>query len=54
MELTYLSMSNSVDLPLSYSLGFKDVKASFATRKPLGLLPSGASFGDIKTNQNDI
>ncbi|MEK7128476.1 MAG: hypothetical protein AAB933_02865 [Patescibacteria group bacterium] len=36
LELTYLSMSNQVDLSLSYSLGFKDIKANFAARKSLG------------------
>jgi len=48
LELTYLSMSNSVDLPLSYSMGFKETKASFATRKSLGL----RSLSNIL--QNDI
>ena len=37
LELTYLSLSNNIDLPLSYSMGFKEVKANFATRKALGL-----------------
>ena len=36
LELSYLSLSNHLDLPLSYSLGFKETKASFATRKSLG------------------
>lgn len=37
LELSYLSISNNVDLPLSYSLGFKETKATFTTRKTLGL-----------------
>ena len=37
LELTYLSLSNGVDLELSQTLGFKEVKANFATRKALGL-----------------
>lgn len=38
LELSYLSVSNSVDLPLSLSMGFKQTKATFATRKSLGSL----------------
>lgn len=45
LELTYLSMSNNVDLALSYSMGFQEAKASFAIRK---------SLGSIKMPQNDI
>ena len=52
LELSYLSMSNNVDLTLSYSLGFKDAKATFATRKTLGLRP--IPLGSIKTLKNDI
>ncbi len=40
MELAYLSLSNKIDLDLSYSLGFKEVKPNFATRKSLGLRSS--------------
>ena len=36
LELTYLSMSNNIDLPLSYSMGFQEAKTIFATRKALG------------------
>jgi hypothetical protein len=49
LESTYLSMSNKLDLDYSHSLGFSDVKATFATRQPLqsiGLLP--------KSNANEI
>ena len=36
LELSYLAKSNNVDLALSYSLGFKEAKATFATRKTVG------------------
>ena len=45
LELTYLSMSNNIDHDLSYSLGFKEAKTTFATRK---------SFGSIKLVKNDL
>lgn len=50
LELTYLSMSSNVDLPLSYSLGFRETRATFATRKTLGLKSSNS----VKILQNDI
>lgn len=36
LELSYLSLSNKVDIDLSYSLGFREVKPTYATRKALG------------------
>ena len=36
LELEYLAVSQKVNLSLAYSLGFKDTKAKFATRKPIG------------------
>lgn len=36
LELEYLSESQKIDLNLAYSLGFKETKANFATRKALG------------------
>jgi hypothetical protein len=36
LELEYLSVSQKVDLNLAYSLGFKEIKTTFATRKALG------------------
>ncbi|OGI82779.1 hypothetical protein A3I95_01235 [Candidatus Nomurabacteria bacterium RIFCSPLOWO2_02_FULL_44_12] len=36
LELNYLSLSKKVDLSLSRSLGFKEIKATFATRQSLG------------------
>jgi len=38
LELTYLSISNKIDLTLSHSLGFTETPAKFATRKSLGSL----------------
>ena len=45
LELSYLSISNSVDLALSSSMGFKEIKATFATRK---------SLGSLKLDKNEI
>ncbi len=53
LELTYLSLSNNVDLAYSYSLGFKEAKTNFATRKSLGL-KQGGEAGAVKTLQNDL
>jgi hypothetical protein len=50
LELTYLSMSNNVDLALSYSLGFKESKPVFTTRKSLGL----GNIDGVKIAQNDL
>ncbi len=36
LELSYLSVSNNIDISLSSSMGFKETKATFATRKTLG------------------
>ncbi|OGI65626.1 hypothetical protein A3H53_00145 [Candidatus Nomurabacteria bacterium RIFCSPLOWO2_02_FULL_40_10] len=52
LEFAYLSMSNNVDLALSYSLGFKEIKANFATRKALSFLPTVSS--SVKIVQNDL
>lgn len=45
LELSYLSVSNSVDQNLSSSMGFHETKATFTTRK---------SFGGLKLNKNEI
>lgn len=50
LELKYLSLSNSIDLPLAHSLGFKETKASYATRKTLGFKP----IDSVKVSQNGI
>lgn len=51
LELTYLSISNGIDLSMSYAMGFKETKSTFATRKSIGL---NSSIGGIKTIKNDI
>lgn len=42
LESSYLSMSSGLDTALSSSMGFKETKISFATRKPLKTLGSAA------------
>lgn len=66
MELTYLSLSNKIDLPLSYSLGFKEADAEFAARQSLdpiksaasqgsvGQAPAAGSFGKVKAPKHDL
>lgn len=54
LEVSYFSMSKDIDLTLSYSLGFKETKATFATRKTLGYRPASESFGSVKISQNDL
>ncbi len=46
LELSYLTMSNKVNLELSYSLGFKEIKPAFATRKSLGFKSSPLSINN--------
>ena len=53
LELTYLSMSNNVDLAFSYSKGFKEIQATFATHKSLGLI-SNSGLDNVKTAKNDL
>jgi len=55
LELTYLSMSNSVDINLSRSLGFIEAKQTFSipTSKSLGFNQNVPSR-DIKVAQNDL
>ena len=51
LEVSYLSLSNGLDLDFSYSLGFKDAKVTFVTRKAsLSLLPSSGA----KVAKNDL
>jgi hypothetical protein len=38
LELSYLSISSSVDVALSSSMGFKETHANYATRKSLSSL----------------
>jgi hypothetical protein len=48
LELDYLALSNNVDLEMSHSLGFKEVKPKFAVRKSLG------SLGSLSMARNEI
>ncbi len=52
LELSYLSMSNNIDLPLSYSMGFKEVKANFAIHRSIGF--RYGAIDSVKTAQNGI
>ncbi|MFA6520479.1 MAG: hypothetical protein WCT44_02630 [Candidatus Paceibacterota bacterium] len=36
LELSYLSISNSIDMAMSSEMGFQEKEAVFATRRPLG------------------
>ena len=36
LELEYFSLSQKIDINLAYSLGFKETKTNFVTRKALG------------------
>ena len=54
LELSYLSVSNSVDLALSSSMGFKEIKATFATRKSLGYGATLEALGSLKLAKNEI
>lgn len=50
LELTYLSMSNKIDLNLSRELGFKETNIKFTTRRALG----SNTFGNINLANNEI
>jgi len=52
LELSYLSVSNSVDVALSSSMGFKSIPVNYAIRKAVGY-NSGTVLGSLKTN-NEI
>jgi len=54
LELSYLSVSKSVDIALSSSMGFKETRPTFATRKSLGYSSTGKAFGSIKLANNEI
>jgi hypothetical protein len=54
LELSYLALSNSVDTELSRSMGFKEIKATFATRKSLGYGSISENLGNINLAQNEI
>lgn len=48
MELAYLSMSNKIDVNMATSLGFKESKKQYATRK------SFSSLDSIKLAKDEI
>lgn len=54
LELSYLAVSNSIDSDLSVSMGFKETKATFATRKALGRSSMGEALGSLKIAKNEI
>jgi len=54
LELSYLSLSNSVDMSLSSSMGFKETKATFATRKSLGYNFASEALDSLKLGKNEI
>jgi hypothetical protein len=54
LGVSYLAISNSVDMNLSSTMGFKETKASFATRKSLGFNVNSDHLGSIKRALNEI
>ncbi|MFA5791654.1 MAG: hypothetical protein WC884_01295 [Candidatus Paceibacterota bacterium] len=54
LELSYLSISKNVDLALSSSMGFKEIKATFAIRKSLGYNAISKDLDSLKFNNNEI
>ena len=54
LELSYLSISNSLDLSLSHSMGFKETKATFATRKSHGYNFASEALDSLKLGKNEI
>lgn len=54
LELSYLSVSSSVDMTMSSTMGFKETKATFATRKSLGFNSVNSQTGNIKLANNEI
>ena len=45
LEVIYLSKTNDIDLTLSHSLGFRETKTTFATRKALGFVNTNSLSG---------
>ena len=54
LEVSYLSVSNSIDMNLSSVMGFKETKATFTTRKSIGFNSNAVYFGNIKLSNNEI
>lgn len=54
LELSYLSISNSVDIALLSSMGFKPIQVNYAVRKSLSSYNTlGDTLGSLKDN-NEI
>jgi hypothetical protein len=54
LELSYLSVSSSVDVALSSSMGFKSIPVTYAIRPSLGFNTTADTFGSLKINSNEI
>ena len=54
LELNYLALSNNIDLNFSHSLGFKETKATFVTRKSLGFQNTTSPKVSATVAQNGI
>lgn len=54
LELSYLAISDSIDMTLSQSMGFRETKATFATRKYLGYNPIDDSSEGLRPVRNEI
>lgn len=54
LEVSYLAISNSIDMSLSSAMGFKETKAAFAIRKSLGFNSNSVNLGNIKLANNEI
>lgn len=48
LELSYLDLSNKVDLNFSHTLGFREIKPTYAVRKTLGF---GYPINTSKANE---
>ena len=47
LELDYLALSSNIDMDLAHEMGFREVKAKFATRKSFGSLGINLTKNDI-------
>jgi len=54
LELSYLSLSSSIDLQFSYARGFREADVKFATRKSLGVLTGSASLNSRQMINDEI
>jgi hypothetical protein len=54
LELSYLSVSGSVDSVLSSSMGFKEAHANFAIRQSLGYNTTDEALGILNLANNEI